>query len=294
MRSAKRTARSDRACLVTKILLIGATSSLAHALLPRLAEFADVVTAGRTGCDVQLDFRGDINIPRGFDAVVNTAAHLGGDDATSMIEAELVNAVGMIKLCKASTEARVGHLVHVSSGFAELPSTSPSFGIYALSKRHADEVANLYSTRYSLPLAIVRPSRLYGAGETYRRNQPFLYTLMDKAEANEDIVIYGANDAQRNFIHVEDVANVLALTVQRRLLGSFSCAYPENLRYSLIARAAIEAFVSGSSVRFAETERDIPDDVFQLDGALFRLLGYAPRISMEDGMRMEANHRRAR
>ncbi|MFL6717692.1 MAG: NAD-dependent epimerase/dehydratase family protein [Burkholderiaceae bacterium] len=276
-----------------KILVVGGNSSLARALIPLLEEFAEVTTAGRENSDVTLDLAGNIDIPFGFDAVVNTASHFGGKDAASMIQAEQVNVLGTLKLCDACVRTGVGHLVHVSSVFAELPVTSAFFSIYALSKKQADEAAQLFAANYKLRLAIVRPSQFFGVGEAYRRNQPFLYTLIDKAQAGDDIVIYGSNDAQRNFIHVDDVARILALVVQERLEGQFTCAYPENVRYSQIAQAAIDAFGSKSSIRFAPDKPDIPDNAIAADDTLYRRLGYFPRISMAAGLRMEAAHRKA-
>ena len=274
-----------------KILLVGANSSLAYALKPVLEEFAEVITAGRSNCDVMLDLAGDISIPPGFDTVINTACHFGGKDVASIIAAEQINVLGMLKLCHACIKSNVGHFVQVSSIFAELPRISPFFNIYALSKRHGDEATQLLSGAYKLPLAIVRPSQFYGVGDLYRRSQPFLYALIDKAQANDDIVIYGSNDAQRNFIHIVDVAKILALVVQQRVEGIFSCAHPENVRYSEIAQAAINAFDSNSSVRFALDQPDIPDNGFTSDHTLYQRVGYFPRISIADGMRMEAAYR---
>src|SRR5438128_1215518 len=131
-----------------KILVVGGNSSLARALKPILEEFADVTTAGRENADVALDLAGDINLPFGFDAVVNTASHFGGKDAASMIQAEQVNVLGTLKLCDACVRAGVGHLVHISSIFAELPATSAFFSIYALSKKQADEAARLFAAHY--------------------------------------------------------------------------------------------------------------------------------------------------
>jgi dTDP-4-dehydrorhamnose reductase len=70
-----------------RILLIGGTSSLASALKPLLAEFAEVITGGRSGCDVSLDLEGPvlaINIAHGFDVVINCAAQFGGKRSEEM------------------------------------------------------------------------------------------------------------------------------------------------------------------------------------------------------------------
>ena len=41
-----------------KIVLVGGSSSLAMALTPVLKKYAEVITAGRTGCDIQIDLAG--------------------------------------------------------------------------------------------------------------------------------------------------------------------------------------------------------------------------------------------
>lgn len=275
-----------------KILLIGGSSSLARCLRPLLAEFSEVVSAGRAGCDVALDLAGDIRIASGFDAVVNTAAHLGGNTTAALLAAQRVNVLGLLALCQACTTAGVGHLVQVSSIFATLDLSSPFCNAYALSKKHGDEAAWLYTRMHPLPLTVIRPSQFYGAGEAYRRNQPFLYTLMDKAQAGLDIELWGKHDAQRNFIHVQDVAEMIARIVRTRTQGVFTCCHPENIRFSQIAQSALDAFGSQGTIRFLHEKPDTMDNIFACDDALYQALGHWPRISMARGMQLEAEHRR--
>ena len=276
-----------------KVLIVGGNSSLARGLLPALARFAEVVTAGRSNCDLELDLAGAIHIPNGFDAVVNTAAHLGGSTPAALENAEETNVLGLLRLGRACVEAGVGHLVQVSSIFATLPHSSPFHNAYALSKRHGDEALQLQAGMQDLPLTIVRPSQFYGVGEQYRRNQPFLFTLMDRAQVGQDIELWGQRDARRNFIHVQDVAEILARVVLTRTLGFFTCSHPQDLFFSQIALAAVDAFGSGSTIRFLPDKPDTADNIFPFDDALYRALGHAPQITIASGMQMEAAHRRS-
>lgn len=279
-----------------KILLVGGRSSLAQALRPVLAPFAEVLTAGRGGCDVELDLAWPADrfaLPAGLDAVVNLAAHFGGQGGDAMLAAEEINVLGALKLGRACTQAGVGHLVQISSIFAGLDDDSPFFNSYALSKRHAEELIRLYCRDAGLPLTILRPAQIYGEGDGFRRHQPFLYALMDRAQRGEDIVLYGTNDARRNFIHVEDVAEVVARTVRRRVEGSYVCAALSNARFSDIATAAVAAFGSASTIRFDSDKPDIADNAFAADEALYRLIDYFPRMSLEQGLTREAARRKA-
>ncbi len=278
-----------------KILLAGGHSSLAKVLRPVLASFAEVLTAGRSGCDVTLDLAWPaerFELPAGLDAVIHLAAHFGGQDFDTMLAAEDVNVLGALKLAHACTCAGVGQLVQVSSIFAGLDEDSPFYNSYALSKRHAEELTRLYCRSAGLPLAILRPAQLYGEGESFRRHQPFLFTLLDLAQRGEDIVLYGSNDARRNFIHVEDVAEVFSRVVQHRIEGRYDCASLLNVRFSEIAAAAVAAFGSASAIHFDATKPDIPDNAFAADDSLYRLIDYFPCISLAQGLAREAARRR--
>jgi nucleoside-diphosphate-sugar epimerase len=278
-----------------KILIVGGTSSLAHALRPVLSEFAEVITAGRTGCDVHLDLSDQvekIEIPKDIDVVINTAASIGGKIFEEVLQTENVNVLGVLKLCQACTKAQIKQLVLISSIFACLDKTSCFYSIYSLSKKHSDEVAQLYSSMFGLPLTILRPSQFYGVGEAYRKHQPFLFSIIDKAANDEDISIYGSNDALRNFIHVEDVARIIALVIQCKVEGTYACMNNENVSYSEVAAAAIKAFESKSTIKFIKEKPDIPNNIFEQDDSLFRLIDYYPQISISLGMKKEAAYRR--
>jgi len=276
-----------------RVLLVGGTSSLAQTLIPLLRERCELLTAGRKGCDVELDLCSrEIQIPDGIDCVVNLAAAFGGKDLIGTLQAMDVNVLGVIKLCHASAKAGAKHLVHISSIFSDLESASPFFGVYSLSKKHSEDAAQFCGRELRLPVAVLKPSQIYGVGPGFRRHQPFLYTIMDKAESHEDINLFGSNDPLRNFIHAEDVANIIVAAVATKIEGTYRCAYPDNVTYSQLAAAAIAAFDSRSKVAFLKDKPDIPSNGFACDETLFRLLDYFPRIPMTQGMQMEAAHRR--
>jgi nucleoside-diphosphate-sugar epimerase len=277
-----------------KILLAGGNSALARVLRPHLDSFAEVITAGRSGCDIELDFAWPAErflLPAGLDAVIHLAANFGGGDFDSILAAEEVNVLGALKLAHACTRAGVSYLVQVSSIFAGLDEDSSFYNAYALSKRHAEELTRLYCRSAGLPLAILRPAQLYGDGDAFRRHQPFLFTLLDRAQRGEDIVLYGSNDARRNFIHVDDIAEVFSRVVQLRIEGCYECASLLNVRFSEMAVAAVAAFGSASSIRFDATKPDIPDNAFAADDSLYRLIDYFPCISLAQGLAREASRR---
>jgi len=278
-----------------KILLIGGNSSLAQALRPVLSAFAEVLMVGRSGCDIELDIAWPIErfeLPSNVDAAIFLATHFGGQDFQSMLAAEEVNVLGSLKLAHACHCAGVSHLIQVSSIYASLEETSPFYSAYSLSKRHAEELTQLYCRSVGLPLAILRLGQFYGDGESFRRHQPFLYSLLDRAQRGEDIALYGRNDALRNFIHVADILEIISRVVRQRIEGLYECAGPSNLRFSEIAAAAVTAFCSSSAIYFDGEKSDIPDNAFEGSDTLYRLIGYFPQISIAQGFVREAVRRK--
>ena len=278
-----------------KILLVGGSSSLGRALYPALSLIADIRIAGRSNSDIELDLcwpQEQFKIPDGFDCVVNLAANFGGPDYYSILAAEEINAIGAFKLAEASRKAGVSYFVQISSIFAEQNEQNYQDNSYAVSKRHGEDLLNLYCQSSGLALFIVRPSRIYGDGDIYRRHQPFLYALLDQAQLNKQIVLFGSNDAVRNFIHVDDVVAVISRAIQLRIEGTYQCVGITNVTISEIAETVIAASNSESKFHFDPYESDIPDNFLKFDDRLFQLIGIYPKISLREGILREVNRRR--
>lgn len=270
-----------------KILLVGASSALAEALSPVLSAFAEVVTAGRRGCDLSLDLAWpaeQLALPQGIDAVVNTAAHFGGSGYDGLSAAEHINAGGALRLCHAARIAGARHFVQISSINASLAPTSAYFGAYALSKRHGDELLELYCATEDLPLTILRPSQLYAAGDGFSKHQRFLYSTLDKVLRNEEVVIFGRRNALRNYLHADDLCRLVAAVVRGRITGTYPCTSRDDTGLFDLATLLASAARSTSVVRFDEGQADIPDNIFRYDDALYRLAGITPTIGIEEGV----------
>jgi nucleoside-diphosphate-sugar epimerase len=278
-----------------KILLVGGTSSLSRSLIPILSNFSEITTAGRTGCDLRIDLSessSEYLLPAGIDVLIHTAASFRGKSETEILEVEKVNVLGTIKLCLAAIQAKVKHFVFISSIFATLDDSSEFYSIYSLSKRHAEEMTKFICLKNSLPLTILRPSQIYGNEDYFRRNQPFLYSIIDRAQKGEAITIFGSHDPLRNFIHINDLNMIIAEVIKKKVVGTYSCAQTNDVTFSEIANAAFSAFNQDAKISFDEDKTDILDNIFEKDNSLYRLIDYYPQISIEEGMKAIANYRK--
>ncbi len=276
--------------MAKKIFAIGAGSTLAHAVLPLLAKHNAITTAGRNGCDLYCDVTEKVTIPENVDTVINFAASLGSSSDEELDSVVNTNVGGILRICKAARKARVAHVVNISSVFALLDNDDPYFSIYALTKRHADELASYYCQRNDLPLTILRPSRIYGDSHAFAKGQPFFYKLIDTASRGEDIVLYGSGDTKRNYIHANDVAEILTRVISSRTTGTHTCAHPSGNTYSQIAEAAQKAFGEGGKIIRLKDKPEAASDTTSYNMSLYDVIDFRPAITMEAGIERIKQH----
>lgn len=270
------------------ILLVGATSPIGQNLRLALSAQHKVFTAGRTEGDLIWDLR-NISRPLSMksievDVIINLTASYGGRLAEEIIDAEIVNVIGALRICDLAVKSNVKHLVLISSILSLLNEDSRYFGIYPLSKRHSEEIINLFCADKSLSVSILRPSQVYGDDDRFRKNQPFFYTIMDQVLRGEEIRIDGSNDPKRNYMHVDDLVTVITKVVEGRILGAYTCQHPTDVSYSEIANIAINLVNSKSHVKFNADKPDIADKVFGSDNELYSRIGFQPSVSIKEGL----------
>ncbi|UZE31045.1 NAD-dependent epimerase/dehydratase family protein [Pseudomonas asplenii] len=190
-----------------------------------------------------------------------------------------------LALCHATIESGIRHFVNISSINAYLDSDSAFYGAYSLSKRHGDELVQLYCSRAGLPCAILQPSQLYGEPDSFRRNQPFVYDTLDKTLLDEAIVIYRSRDAQRNYLHAQDFCRISS-----RVVGLYASTTAQDSSLLAVSSTIVKTAGSAGKVVFNRAMNDIADSVFPYDDTLYRSIGTYPEIDLNDGMgRLVAN-----
>lgn len=277
-----------------KFLIIGSTSVIGRALKSKLASVGTVYTAGRRSADFLLDLAEWRTVPEigdGYDVVIHVAADFSGQHDEDLVRAEVVNAVGTLTACRLAQKSGAHHFVLISTFFSLLPIDNPYFGSYALSKRHAEEVAQLFCANQRLTFTVLRPSQVYDMAGECRHHQPLLYAMVDHAENGEDIVIYGNNDAVRNYIYLDDVVEIVRRVVDANLAGTFNCLYPRSVRLSEIANATFAAFSKGGGVQFDGNRPDLADITVEPDAALYDAISFVPEVDIVEGMRRIQEHR---
>lgn len=273
------------------ILVIGANSALAKSMMPVLAKESTIITGGRRGCDVKIDLLEDFAIPKDVDVVLNCAAAFGGTSDEEISNAWETNVFGALRICLAAKAAGVKHLVLISSMSAVHDEASPYYSAYAITKKQADELARYYCEVNRISLTILRPTQIYGVGNGFAKHQPFFYDIIAKAQAGEDILIYGNHDARRNYLHAADLSETINRVIEKQVEGIYPCMYPDNVAYSEIAQTAQKVFGKGGAVEFLKDKPDTPDNTFTKDLSIYDIVNYQPNISLERGIAMIKKYR---
>ncbi|CAM5188580.1 hypothetical protein CDEF62S_04709 [Castellaniella defragrans] len=173
-----------------RILIIGAGSVIGRSIAARLSEESEVNFAGRRNADFFCDLTMWQHLPEisgVFDAVVHVAADFGGEHDRDWARAEVVNSAGTLSACALARQAKAKHFVLMSSISATYGPGDPYYGVYALSKRHGEEMAQAYCAVHGLGLTILRPSQVYDDRGDCRRHQELFYMMADHAQADQEI-----------------------------------------------------------------------------------------------------------
>lgn len=277
------------------VVVVGGTAALAKYLIPELSKEYNIISMGRNNCDIYCDLSDSLeslHFPEETDVVILVAASFEGITDGEMIQTIEVNALGTLKVCMAAYRARVRHIIVISSMSATLEKKSPYYSVYSISKKHSEDLAAYYCDSKSLSLTILRPSQIYDAKGEFRSHQPLLYVMADNAEIGNDISIYGANDAMRNYIHVEDLVQIIGFTIKTECVGIYSCINPRDIKLSDIAQAAFSAFNKGGNLVYLEEKNDIQHNVFFIDTSLYDKIGYYPKVDIFEGMKRLSDYRK--
>jgi nucleoside-diphosphate-sugar epimerase len=253
-----------------------------------LSQEHSVFYAGRKNADFFLDLeRQDDDFPTGqqFEVVIHCAANFGGEGEDDFFRSEIVNAVGSLTVASISRKVGASHLVLLSSSFAYYSPGHPFFNVYALSKRHGDELASLYCQKFGLALTVLRPTQVYGPTDDYRVHQPLFYHIIGQAVQGKDVVLYGGNDAVRNYLHIHDLADVVKRVLQKRVVGTFPVSSHRDWALSEVAKTAFDVFGTQGKIVFDTTKADISSLPAPDSASFYNEIGMMEIVDLRQGIK---------
>ena len=243
----------------TRVVLLGAQGFLASRLRAAL-ESARTPVRAIGSRDVDLASAGAAEALgselREGDSVVFLSAIT--PDKGKGIDALMANLRMAEHVCAALARVRPGHVVYISSDAVyrdtvpfvdeDGPADSPSlYGtMHALRERML-----LATVGAETPLAILRPTLVFGAGDTH--NSYGANRFMRAAVADRRITLFGEGEEQRDHVFVDDVVRLLQAVLERRSSGTLNVVTGQSISFGDLARkvAAIAGNVTVDGKRRA-------------------------------------------
>lgn len=172
-----------------------------------------------------------------------------------------------------------------------LTSPPPNTG-YPFSKLVGEFYCKAFEQQFGLRFTIVRPFNVYGSGELPGKQPGDSHVIPDLAlklhSGQDPLEIFGDGQQTRSFTHVTDVAHgiILAMQNENAVNTDFNLGHSEEV--SILRLAEMMWYKSGRKTPFSyRSIHGYPIDVrrraVDADKAQ-RLLGWQPKISLEDGV----------
>lgn len=172
------------------------------------------------------------------------------------------------------------------------PSTKARWG-YACSKLVSEFLGLAYHKEKGLPVIVTRLFNTIGPRQTGRYGM-VVPRFVKQALAGEPLTVYGNGAQTRSFTYVGDVVGALMdlINTQNAIGEIFNIGSPEEISITELARKIINLAGSKSKIEFIPYEkaytsgfedmtRRVPDI-----SRINRLTGFAPKIKLEDSLRL--------
>lgn len=251
--------------------------------------------------------RGDVRNPRQIieaaknaDLVFHLAANANGTISVNDPQFDFeTNAVGTFNVLDAALHAKVKRLLYVSS--ASIYGKPQCFPIdeghpakpfipYGASKLVGEIYCNSFFNTYNLSVVIARPFCVYGPRENPKLALVEVSRYLRWHLNKQPIRIVGDPDRKtRDFVHVYDVVKALLLIADKAPSGEvFNVGSGEEA--SMRELADIISSITGRPAVLNVISR-IKEDTYRLISDISKLksLGYAPNISLHDGVKQLAD-----
>lgn len=204
------------------------------------------------------------------------------------------NVGGTLALLEAARQFPVQRFVLASSSTvygtgAAIPFTEDAaLGIpaspYGVSKRAAELLALNYHGLHGVPALCLRPFSVYGPG----LRPDLALTIFTAAIENGDALpLFGDGTIRRDFTHVSDIcAGIMSSLSAADVVGeTINLGQSEPVEMREIIRLIEEALGKQANIHhMPERSEDLPVTFANLDKAKY-LLGYEPRVTIQDGIR---------
>ena len=243
------------------------------------------------------DYRLAMDLCRGSDAVIHTAAQVSVDRSISdpVFDAR-ENILGTVNMLETATKSMVGQFIYIAS--AAMYGTPQKIPVgedhplrplspYGVSKLAGENYAFAFGATYGLGVTSIRPFNIYSPRQDPESPYSGVITrFVDRVREGKPPVIQGDGSQTRDFVHATDVVGMIGLCLGNPDAKgqAFNCGTGKGV--SIRELAGIIAELSGKDLEpeMAPARKgDIRDSVADISKAK-KVLGYKPAVTLKKGL----------
>ncbi|MBP7147067.1 MAG: SDR family oxidoreductase [Acidobacteria bacterium] len=165
--------------------------------------------------------------------------------------------------------------------------------VYDEAKRYGEAITAAYNRKHGVPVRIVRIFNTYGP-----RMQPddgrVVVNFITQVLRGEPITIYGRGSQTRSFQYIDDLVDGILGLMRARHFEPVNIGNPEEHTVLELARIVQRVLRRESPLVFCDLPVDDPRQRRPDISLATRLLGWAPRVPIEEGLRRTAEYFRER
>jgi len=166
-------------------------------------------------------------------------------------------------------------------------------GVYDEAKRFAEAMTAAYHRYHGLDAKIVRIFNTYGPRMRIRDGRA-VPAFMSQALLNQDVTVFGDGSQTRSFCYISDLVDGLIRLMLSKENDPVNIGNPQEMTIEQIARQIIAMTGSTSKIIYKPLPTDDPK-VRQPDITRARtLLGWEPKVSLEEGLGKTIDYFRAK
>lgn len=254
----------------------------------------------------KIDFiEADLAEPAVCDRVVDGAAYVLHQAAIPSVQRSIrdpmashrANVTATLNLLESCRQAGVRRVVYAASSSAygntkvlpkqeDMPANPLS--PYALQKFVGERYARMYHELYGLETVSLRYFNVFGPSQDpYSEYSAVIPKFIDKLLRGETLTIFGDGEQSRDFTFIANVveANLLALTAPAAAgkLCNIGCGARVSLN-QLVRLLETQLGVKAKIEYLADRQGDVRDSLADITAAK-NILGYLPKVSIEEGLR---------
>ncbi len=203
-----------------------------------------------------------------------------------------INIAGSLNLLNICTQYGVGKFIFASTGavYGDVPQLPASEQTptrpespYGIAKLCVENYLRFFKSERGIECTSLRYSNVYGERQDTERTTGIVAIACGNHKKGADTTIFGDGEQTRDYVHCSDVARVNSLCVDKPG-GIFNIGTAKETSVNEIINGLVK--VSGKPVKVntgASQSGDV-DRIFLDNSSAEKVLGWSPRISLEEGI----------